>query len=109
MQLGVGHRVDRRRDRGCFIGDAFARPGRGVAAVTFVATGGIYLTGSLALGLGRYLAANTSMINRFLHPGSQHDDMLETIPLYLITDEHTAVKGALSAAQGCAHLWALRS
>lgn len=68
-------------------------------AVTFVASGGIYLTGSVALALGEYLAAETNMLMRFVHHGAAHDSWIEKIPVYLVTDPHVAAKGALSLAK----------
>lgn len=67
-------------------------------AITFVATGGVYLTGSVALALGEYLAAETNMLQRFARNGSVHDTMLEKMPIYLVADPHVAAKGALSLA-----------
>lgn len=68
-------------------------------AVAFVASGGVYLTGSVALALGEYLAANTDMLERFAHNGSVHDSLLDKMPIYLVTDPHVAAKGALSLAR----------
>ena len=67
-------------------------------AVVFKPTGGIYLIGSVSLGLGDYFAEKTDFIKRFIHPGATHDGWIEKIPIYLITDSHVAVKGALSLA-----------
>lgn len=68
-------------------------------AIAFVATGGVYLTGSVALALGEYLAVETNMLQRFARNGSVHDSWLEKTPIYLITDPHVAAKGALSLAK----------
>lgn len=68
-------------------------------AIAFVATGGVYLTGSVALALGEYLAAETNMLHRFARNGSVHDTWLEKVPIYLVTDPHVAAKGALSLAK----------
>ena len=68
-------------------------------AIAFVATGGVYMTGSVALALGEYLAAETNMLQRFARNGSVHDNWLEKVPIYLVTDPHVAAKGALSLAK----------
>ncbi len=68
-------------------------------AIAFVARGGIYLTGSMVLGLGEYLAAHTNMLTRFARNGSVHDNWLENVPVYLVTDPHVAARGALSLAK----------
>ena len=68
-------------------------------AVVFKATGGIYLTGSVILALGEYLAGETEFLQRFVHPGAVHDDWISKIPLYLVDDPNVAVKGALQIAR----------
>lgn len=68
-------------------------------AVTFVASGGVYLTGSVALAMGEYFAEHTDMSGRFIHEGAVHDNWLKDTPIYLVTDPHVAVKGALSLAR----------
>lgn len=68
-------------------------------ALTFVASGGIYLTGSVSLALGEYLAEHTRMLTRFVHPGAVHESLVEKIPIYLVTDPHVAAKGALWLAR----------
>jgi len=66
--------------------------------LAYKATGGIYLTGSVALALGEYLVHETSFLERFIHNGAPHDFWLQHVPIYLVTDPHVAVKGALSLA-----------
>ena len=68
-------------------------------AVAFKATGGIYLTGSVILALGDYLASDTDFLQRFVHPGATHDSWISKIPLYLVDDPNVAVKGALQIAR----------
>ena len=65
-------------------------------AVLFKATGGIYLTGSVALGLADYFVRNTDFTKRFVHRGAVHDTWVSNIPIFLVTDPHITVKGALS-------------
>ena len=67
--------------------------------VAFKPTGGIYLTGSIALALGDYFTHETEFLQRFVHPGATHDSWIEKIPIYLVTDSHVAVKGALELAR----------
>lgn len=67
--------------------------------VAFKSTGGVYLTGSISLALGEYFASETDFLKRFVHKGAAHDTWIEKIPVYLVTDPHVAVKGALSVAQ----------
>ncbi len=67
--------------------------------VAFKATGGIYLTGSIALALGEYFMEQTDFSGRFVHKGASHDSWVQKIPIYLITDPHVAVKGALAVAR----------
>jgi len=68
-------------------------------AVSCKATGGIYLTGSVALGLGEYLAENTDFQSRFICEGATHDTWLAKTPIYLLTDPNIAVQGALALAK----------
>ena len=69
-------------------------------AVAFKATGGIYLTGSVALYLGEYFAKSTELNERFIHPGAVHDTWLERVPINLVTDSNVAAVGALELAKG---------
>ncbi len=67
-------------------------------------TGGIYLTGSVALGLGEYWAENTDFAKAFVRHGtadhaSWKKPMLEAIPIYLITDPNIGASGALALAK----------
>lgn len=68
-------------------------------AVTYLSTGGIYLTGSIALTMGEYFAAHTEMNERFVRTGAAHDAVLERMPISLLTDPHIAARGALSLAR----------
>lgn len=68
-------------------------------AVAFKATGGVYLTGSVSLSLGEYLTQETELINRFVHAGAKHHIWVEEIPIYLATDPHVTVRGALELAK----------
>ena len=68
-------------------------------AVTYHATGGVYVTGSVALALGEYFAQNTEMNDRFVVPGPEKDTWLERVPISLVTDPHVAVVGALALAK----------
>ena len=67
--------------------------------VTYHATGGVYLTGGVALALGEYFAQNTEMSDRFVVPGPEKDTWLEKVPISLVTDPHVAVVGALALAK----------
>jgi glucokinase len=72
-------------------------------ALTYKATGGVYLTGSMSLALSDYLVQNTGFINSFLRRGSKDhaswlEDMLKSTPIYLITDPDVAAVGALELA-----------
>jgi glucokinase len=68
--------------------------------LTYHATGGVYLTGSVALALGEYLAQHTDMNDRFAVNGPENDTWLEKVPISLVTDPNVAVVGALSLAKG---------
>lgn len=67
--------------------------------LTYHATGGVYLTGSVALALGEYFAQNTEMNDRFVFKGPEDDIWLEKVPISLVTDPYIAVAGALSLAK----------
>lgn len=71
----------------------------GDLALTFKATGGVYLSGSVALGLSEYWAEQTDFIERFGKPGGVHAEWLTKIPIYLATDPDVAVAGALALAR----------
>lgn len=68
--------------------------------LTYKATGGVYLTGGVALALGEYFAKNTEMKNRFVREGAVHDTWLRGVPISLVTDPNVAVVGALALARG---------
>jgi glucokinase len=68
-------------------------------AVTYKASGGLYLTGTVALALGEYLAKETELCERFVRRGAVHDSWLKDIPINLITDPNVAVVGALALAK----------
>lgn len=73
-------------------------------ALVFKATGGIYLTGSVSVGLGEYWAKHTDFAKAFMRKGMpEHAPWLEAmtsaIPIYLSTDPHVAVAGALELAK----------
>lgn len=68
-------------------------------AVAYKATGGIYLTGSVAMALGEYFADETSFIERFVCKGAVHHDWVADIPIYLLLDPNIAVVGALALAK----------
>lgn len=68
--------------------------------VAYHATGGVYLTGSVALALGEYFAQNTEMNDRFVAKGPENDSWLESVPISLVTDPNVAVVGALTLAKG---------
>ncbi|MDB5185543.1 MAG: glk, partial [Candidatus Saccharibacteria bacterium] len=69
-------------------------------AVTFKATGGVYLTGSVSHGIGEYLAEHTGFNKRFVCEGAVHAEWLKDVPICLIDDPHIAVVGALALAKG---------
>jgi glucokinase len=63
------------------------------------ATGGVYMTGGVALGIYEYLAENTEFNRRFVRAGAPHDEWLEKVPISLIVDPHAAAIGALALAK----------
>lgn len=72
-------------------------------ALVYRSTGGIYLTGSVALGLGEYWAEHTGFVKAFVRHGTEDharwmEDMLGTMPIYLMTDPNIGVAGALAVA-----------
>ena len=83
------------------LGDILGSALRDLAVVTR-ATGGIYLTGSMALGLSEYFAAQTDFCKRFVRDGAVHDAWLEKLPIYLVSDPNIAVRGALALAKDSA-------
>jgi glucokinase len=73
-------------------------------ALAFKSTGGIYLTGSVSLGLAEYWAANTGFAKSFVRRGTpEHapwlEDLLSNIPIYLVIDPNIAAAGALALAK----------
>lgn len=82
---------------GAIIGDTLAD-----LAISYKAGGGIYLTGSVSLALGEYLARNTQMLARFSRPRSVHSQWVDKIPLYLLTSPDIAVVGTLLLAKRAA-------
>lgn len=74
---------------------------RNIALTCLIETGGaIYLSGSvMQKNSGAHtLIENTSMRDRFVSKGAEFSDFLSTIPFYLVTDGHVAVKGAYALA-----------
>lgn len=68
--------------------------------LAFKATGGVYLTGSVALAQAEYYAAHTGFNERFVRKGAVHDKWLENVPINLVTNPNVAVLGALALAKG---------
>ncbi len=73
-------------------------------ALAYRSTGGIYLTGSVALGLGEYWAEQTDFTKTFVRHGTpEHaawlEPMLDAIPIYLITNPEVGAAGALVLAK----------
>lgn len=66
--------------------------------VVYKATGGVYLTGSVALALAEYLAVETDMIDRIVHTGAVHEEWIEKLPVFLMTNPDVAAAGALKMA-----------
>lgn len=68
-------------------------------AVIHKATGGVYLTGSVALGMGEYFAQHTEFIERFTRKeGAVHHELLKKTPIYVVK-AGIAVIGALALAK----------
>lgn len=67
--------------------------------LVYKSSGGVFMTGSVAVGLGEYLINNTDFIERFVCPHAVHSDWLENVPIYLVSDPYVAVKGALAIAE----------
>lgn len=59
----------------------------------------IYLTGSVSSAMGEYFAKNTKFIDRFIHEGAQHADLLKDVPIKIVNEPKVAVMGALSLAE----------
>jgi glucokinase len=73
-------------------------------ALTFRSTGGIYLTGSMALGLSEYWAEHTDFAKAFVRHGTPEHapwkkELLGDIPIQLLVDPHITAIGALSLAK----------
>jgi glucokinase len=69
----------------------------GDLALTFKATGGIYLTGGLGCGLGALLHPTIFRGAFETHP--PHSAMLARIPTFVMTDEHPGLVGCAMYAQ----------
>jgi glucokinase len=72
-------------------------------ALTYKATGGIYLTGSVSLALAEYWAERTDFKQAFVRRGTADhavwlEQYLNQVPIYLVTDPHIAATGALNLA-----------
>ena len=73
-------------------------------ALAYRSTGGMYLTGSVALGLGEYWAERTNFAKAFVRHGtaghaSWKQGMLSNMPIYLISDPNIGVTGAFEVAK----------
>jgi len=73
-------------------------------ALAYLATGGVYLTGSVSLGLAEYWAAQTDFNKAFVRSGTKEhaawlEDVLSSMPIYLITDPNIGATGALALAE----------
>lgn len=73
-------------------------------ALSFRSTGGIYMTGSVSLGLSEYWAEHTGFTKAFIRRGTPDhaawlENMLLDIPIYLLTDSYVSAKGALALAK----------
>jgi glucokinase len=73
-------------------------------ALSYKAAGGIYLTGSVSLALAEYWAGKTDFKKAFLRRGTPDhapwiEPFLVNIPIYLVSDPHIAIKGALALAE----------
>ncbi len=73
-------------------------------ALAYRSTGGIYLTGSVSLGLAEYWAENTGLVKAFSRRGtpdhaSWMEGMLHDVPIYLLTDPHVSAAGAMALAK----------
>jgi glucokinase len=73
-------------------------------ALTYKTTGGIYLTGSVSLALSEYWVEQTKFKKAFIRKGSEGraewlEEFCTNVPIYLVTDPHIGVKGALVLAE----------
>ncbi len=73
-------------------------------ALAYKASGGIYLTGSVSMGLSEYWAEETDLIKSFVRIGTKEhapwlEELLSNIPIYLITNPDIAASGALALAK----------
>ncbi len=73
-------------------------------ALVYKASGGIFLTGSLSMALAEYWAQNTAFTPSFIRTGTDGhaawlEGYLSNLPIYLVTDPHVAVNGALELAK----------
>jgi glucokinase len=73
-------------------------------ALAYKSTGGVYLTGSVSLGLAEYWAEHTGFAKAFMRHGTADhapwlEPMLKGIPIYLITNPDIAAAGALALAK----------
>lgn len=72
--------------------------------LAYMATGGVYLTGSVSLGLAEYWAEHTGFNKAFVRTGTKDHatwlkDVLGNTPIYLVTDPNIGVAGALTLAK----------
>jgi glucokinase len=73
-------------------------------ALTYKATGGLYLVGSVSLALGEYWAEKTDFAESFIRSGTEDhapwlEGFLSNVPVYLITNPNISVAGALALAK----------
>ena len=73
-------------------------------ALTYRSTGGIYLTGSVSMGLSEYWAEYTGFEKAFRRYGTADhanwkESMLGDMPIYLIADPNIGVEGAFELAK----------
>lgn len=72
--------------------------------LAYMATGGVYLTGSVSLGLTEYWAEHTDFNKAFVRSGPNIfpawlEDVLGNTPIYLVTNPNIGVAGALALAK----------
>lgn len=74
---------------------------RNVALATLIEKGGaIYLSGSvMQRNKGAQMVVGRSVFrDRFVSEGAKHAELMKKIPIYLLTDDHAAVKGSFRLA-----------
>ena len=71
----------------------------GSAAVKFIPTGGLYVTGGLTPKNMEFIAGHDSHFMKAYHDKGRVNPLLQTVPLFAVKGQDLGVRGALKSAQ----------